>query len=231
MKLKIKQYSWVFKKKLQQIIKDNAQFCSGKVIDIGCGEKPYLHFFKPHCTNYFGLDLPFSPLVVNQSVDIFADATLLPLKANVADTVVCFEVLDDIPEPSSLFSEINRILKPDGMLFLSVPQMWNIHNAPYDFYRYTRYGLTYQAKKHGFEVVSITGIGSFWARIAAKFCRFVYRFGFNRFVLKAVELCIIPFQFFFLIMDKMFFSEDDVICNLMIAKKLNEENTKKNTFN
>ena len=193
---------------------------SGRTLDIGCGEKPYLQYFNEHCQLYIGIDLPFSPLVKKGSVDIFANALKLPFKKDVFDTIVCFEVLDDVPEPGDLFSEINRALKKEGVLILSAPQMWNIHNAPYDYYRYTRYGLQYQAEKHGFEVIKIIGVGGFWGRIAVKLFRFLLRFGRNTILKRSIEYAIIPFQFIFCFMDTIMFSKGDVICNLMISKKI-----------
>lgn len=165
------------------------------------------------------MDLPGSPLFKANRVNVFADATRIPVKDNSIDTVLCFEVLDDIPEPGDLFAEIRRVLKKGGILFLSVPQMWNIHNAPYDFYRYTRHGLAYQAEKHGFNVMQIVGIGGFWARVAAKTFRFLYRFGRNGAATKVIGFCIIPMQIAFYALDRIFFTSDDVICNLMIARK------------
>ena len=164
--------------------------------------------------------LPSSPLAKFGTVDVFANALKLPFDNNKFDTVLCFEVLDDVPEPGELFCEINRTLKQDGTLILSVPQMWNIHNAPYDYYRYTRYGLKYQAEKHGFRVLSITGVGGFWARSAAVFMRFLYKFGVNSLIRKFIGFIAAPLQVLFSIMDKQFYSENDVICNLLVAKKI-----------
>ena len=76
--------------------------------------------------------------------DIVADLNKpLPIESEVADVVVSISVLEHLCEPMTMLSESFRILKPGGSILLQVPWQWWIHEAPYDFYRYSPYGLNY----------------------------------------------------------------------------------------
>jgi hypothetical protein len=56
-----------------------------------------------------------------------------------------------------------RVLRPGGRLYLIAPQGWEEHNAPHDYFRYTKYGLRYLFEKTGYWVISIAPLGGyFW---------------------------------------------------------------------
>lgn len=86
----------------------------------------------------------------------------LPVNSNVADHIVSFEVLEHLAEPCTMQSEAFRILKPGGSLTLSVQFQWWVHEAPLDYYRYTRYGLEHLLIKSGFVDVSNKPTTGFW---------------------------------------------------------------------
>jgi ubiquinone/menaquinone biosynthesis C-methylase UbiE len=76
--------------------------------------------------------------------DIVADICDLNMfQEHSCDIVVMLEVLEHVKEPQRALDEIRRVLKPGGTLILSVPFIFPIHDEPYDFYRYTKYGLQY----------------------------------------------------------------------------------------
>jgi hypothetical protein len=52
-------------------------------------------------------------------------------------------------------------MKPNGILYVTVPMTWQIHSEPYDFYRFTRYGIQFLCEKSGFDVVSLERMGGF----------------------------------------------------------------------
>jgi len=92
------------------------------------------------------------------------------------DTVTLFQVLEHIAEPQQLLDEVYRILKPGGRLIITVPFMWHIHEAPHDYYRYTRYGLEYMLRKAGFLIIQVTENTGFWQTCALKFNYHTARF-------------------------------------------------------
>ena len=76
------------------------------------------------------------------------------------DSVLCNQVLEHVFNPDYFLSEIHRVLKPSGKLLLTVPFVWDEHEKPYDFARYTSFGLTSLLEKNGFHVLEHRKIGA-----------------------------------------------------------------------
>lgn len=121
------------------------------VVDVGCGEKPYADFFEG--ARYVGLNYGMA----GASPDVVADAQQLPLKGDCADIVLCTQVIEHVPHPERLAREVLRILRPRGVLLLTGPFYWPLHEEPHDFYRFTRYGFEHLLTSAGFEVMRIRG--------------------------------------------------------------------------
>ena len=148
----------------------------GRVIDLGCGTAPYKEDILTVADEYIGVDWEKSYHNTSK-VDVQADLTKrLPFDDEYADTVVSFQVMEHLPEPSFFLSECYRILKSEGNLFITVPFMWHVHEAPYDYYRYTRYGLEYLLKKNGFVDIDIKENTGFWQMWILKFNYHTSRF-------------------------------------------------------
>ena len=121
------------------------------VIDVGCGEKPYADFFDG--ARYVGLNYGLD----DASPDIVGDAQQLPGRSDCADIVLSTQVIEHVPHPEKLVREAFRILKPQGVLLLTGPFYWPLHEEPHDFFRFTRYGFDHLLTSVGFEVMSIRG--------------------------------------------------------------------------
>jgi SAM-dependent methyltransferase len=134
----------------------------GRVVDLGCGSAHYKETVLRTADEYIGVDWKNS--MHDQSrVNVFADFTKpLPFPDAYADTVISFYVLEHLPEPGFFLLECNRILRPGGMLCMIVPFLWHLHEEPYDYYRYTRYGLQYLLEKSGFSEIVIEAQTGFW---------------------------------------------------------------------
>ncbi|MEP7293444.1 MAG: class I SAM-dependent methyltransferase [Chloroflexota bacterium] len=201
---------------LAQAMAQRATFAHGWMLDIGCGSKPYIHLFG-HVKRYIGIDLP-SP----SPIDIYASGLELPFCSSSFDTLLCNEVLEHVPEPSTLISEAARILKPGGYLILTTPQTWGLHLEPYDFYRYTPYGLRYLATKHGLEVIEVVPTSGLWATWMQRFSDTVI-FNYLRDqspILKLiVSLALAPFLFLYYYLDKLFGKRGDSLDNVLVARK------------
>lgn len=114
-----------------------AHATEAKTLDIGCGNDQYGELFPNRTT----LDIEARPGV---KVDIIADAhNLSQIKDNSFGVVLCTEVLEHLHTPSQAIAEFHRILKPGGLLLLSTRFIFPIHDAPGDYYRFTKYGLRY----------------------------------------------------------------------------------------
>lgn len=129
---------------------------SGDVLDIGCSDKALARHLPKDC-RYVGLDYYATVhTIYGTHPDVYGDACRLPLRNGCMDAVMLFEVLEHVPDPRDALAEISRVLRPGGMLLLSVPFMYPIHNAPFDFHRFTRYALRHSLQQHGFEIESIS---------------------------------------------------------------------------
>ncbi len=125
-----------------------------KVLDAGAGETPYKKFFKNH--KYIAVDTELGDSDWDYSnLDFISDLTKLPFADKIFDGVLCTQVLEHVKEPQEVLGELHRVLKDGGLLYLSVPQGWGVHQAPHDYYRYTCYGLEYLLKKTGFKIAYI----------------------------------------------------------------------------
>lgn len=140
----------------------------GHIFDLGCGEMPLKNWLLSYGDQYTGVD--WGNTLHELKADILADLNEpLPIDSAVADTVISLSVMEHLREPQIFLNEAHRILKPGGKMVLQVPFMWWVHEAPYDFYRYTRYGLQYLFEKAGFTDIAIYPQTGFWAMWTLKF--------------------------------------------------------------
>ena len=140
----------------RKTIYDNIKFYApnvkGLTLDVGCGNKPYETLFN--CKEYIGLDTSKSGHSHESSrIDVLYDGVNIPFETDYFDSVVCFEVLQVIFEPENFLKEINRILKPGGIALFTIPFIWDEHEQPYDFARYSSFGLKHIFEKQGFIVL------------------------------------------------------------------------------
>jgi len=131
---------------------------SKRLLDLGCGHKPFYNLYENKVEYAIGTDVPFSPHGV-ESTDVFSNGIKLPFKDASIDIVLSSEVMEHIPEPNLFLQEIYRVLSPNGLLIMTTPFLVPEHEAPYDFYRYTRYGLEYLLTTSGFIINKIEPFG------------------------------------------------------------------------
>lgn len=133
-------------------IKKSAHHLEGSLLDVGCGSKPYRNLFK--VTKYTGLDTDSSGHDhQEEDVDVLFDGRIFPFQDKVFDSILCNQVLEHVFEPSLLLSESNRVLKVGGKCLFTVPFVWDEHEQPYDYARYSSYGLKYLFEQHGFKIL------------------------------------------------------------------------------
>jgi len=147
----------------------------GALYDLGCGESPYKDFFLQHAISYVGVDWAGS--FHDTCADVTTDLNKpLPIEGEIADTVVSLSVMEHLSEPQAMLNEAYRILKPSGNIVLQVPWQWWVHEAPYDFFRYTPYGLVYMFEKAGFKEVEVQPQSGFFTMLIMKLNYFSLRF-------------------------------------------------------
>lgn len=101
------------------------------ILDIGCGTKPYYPLFKKYAKKYIGLDM-----VKEKTVDVIGSIDKIPFPDNSFDVCLCTQVLEHVPDPPKSIQEIYRVLKKDGLIFLSTHGIWEKHDSC-DYWRFT----------------------------------------------------------------------------------------------
>jgi len=157
----------------------------GKLMDIGCGVKPYQKLLAPYVTQHVGLDCP-NPFNPAAEVDLVGMAYEIPVEDSSFDSVLSTAALEHLAEPEAALRECNRILKHGGVAVYTVPFLWHLHAEPWDYFRYTKYGLEHIFEKVGFEIIEIKPLAGFWATSATMFCYYIARF--NRGPLRYLRL-------------------------------------------
>ena len=143
---------FIIKNLQKESFRKHFSYLKGVILDVGCGMKPYQKYVE--ATSYIGIDASFKV-----SQDVVASSEFLPFESDCFDGVICTEVLEHLKEPQRCLSEIRRVLKPGGTVYLSVPQNWGLHYEPHDYWRFTRYGLEFLLEESDFKIVSVERIG------------------------------------------------------------------------
>ena len=136
------------------------KYAKARLIDIGCGNKPYSEMLNPHITEYIGCDIIQSS---NNCVDVLCEATKVPLPNDSFDTAFSTQTIEHVGDFQDMVNEAFRLLKPGGHFIVSGPMYWPLHEEPYDFHRFTKHGFAHTLQKAGFEVVEIIPNGGKWA--------------------------------------------------------------------
>jgi SAM-dependent methyltransferase len=133
---------------------------SGRCLDAGSGRAPFKANLRARGVDVVSIDIEDR----GGGVDHLADIQHMPvIGSESVDSVICTEVLEHVPRPRDALREIMRVLKPGGMLILSVPHLSPIHEAPNDYFRYTSYGVSSLLESEGFEIVELEGVGGVFA--------------------------------------------------------------------
>lgn len=201
---------------LRTAVQERAQLATGALLDIGAGNQPYRDLF-PHTKAYVAMDLPPS-----ENVAVYGDALALPFKDGIFDSVLCNEVLEHVPEPGTLLMEVARVLRPGGVLLLSTPQTWGLHHEPYDFYRYTKYGLAYLTRKAGLEVSEIVATSGLWGTFAQRVADtvvYTYAARSSSWVRELLGISLAPVLLAGKTMDKVAGRRGDTLDNILVARK------------
>jgi SAM-dependent methyltransferase len=132
----------------------------GRMLDLGCGNKPYEKMFAGRVSEHVGCDIVQSD---KRRVDVICPATEIPLEDGTFDTVLCTQVIEHVADHRAVLAEAFRLLKGGGVLIVSAPMYWPLHEEPYDFFRFTRNGLRQLLEKIGFMDLEIINNGGKWA--------------------------------------------------------------------
>lgn len=196
-----------------------ARYLKGKLIDIGCGNKPYHSDLKNLVTEHIGLDHELSPHD-KSNIDLVGTAYQIPLETESSDSVLCTAVLEHLEEPHIALVECLRVLKPGGYAIYTIPFIWHLHEKPRDFFRFSKYGIKYIFEKAGFEIIDSQALSGFWVTFGQEFVYYLYRF--NRGPLrwfKIIEILGYLIQGSSYLLDKIDKAEDWTWMYIVVVQK------------
>jgi len=144
--------AFLTRNRLLKSIAKHSPLLKGRLMDFGCGKKPYRSLFD--VAEYIGIDFenPGHPHL-NEQIDVFYDGKHIPFENNCFDSIFSSEVFEHVFNLDEVLVELNRVLKPGGTILVTCPFSICEHEIPNDFARYSSYGLRYLFEKHGFEVL------------------------------------------------------------------------------
>lgn len=152
---------------------------SGKILDIGCGEMPYRTLF-PNC-EYIGLEIAGGGHEDSKKkADRFFNGTEIPFPNEEFDIAIFTEVIEHVTDPDIILDEINRVLKKNGKLFLTVPFVADEHEIPFDFRRFTSFGLQKILNNHGFVLTKIERLSGIFASVGQLLSTFLFDLTFRK---------------------------------------------------
>jgi SAM-dependent methyltransferase len=183
----------------------------GVVVDYGCGGQPYRQLFAPNTKRYIGADVAAAAGV---TLDLqFGPGEPLALPDQSADTILATQTLEHVYDFELYLRDCYRLLKKGGYLVISVPMQWRHHEVPYDFWRFTRYGLTRKLTDTGFQIENIERCGGVYSLLATIYLNHrAERATLNHRVARLVNR-------FALWMDKRTDDDDDTLLWMCIAKR------------
>lgn len=164
---------YLARKGLYQSIAELAPQLGGRLLDVGCGRKPYEHLFQT--TEYVGLEIETTEHRERKKADFYYDGHRFPFEDGSFDSVIANEVFEHVFEPQEFLSEVSRVLRPNGRLLLTLPFVWDEHEQPYDFARYSSFGIRHVLEHHGFSVLEARKTASDVRALAQLLNGYIYK--------------------------------------------------------
>lgn len=214
---------YIARKALLGSIKELGDNISGKTLDVGCGTKPYEKYFKS--SEYIGLEIETTVHREVSKADFFYDGTKFPFNNNEFDSIVTNQVFEHVFNPDSFLNEINRVLKKNGILLLTVPFVWDEHEQPYDFARYSSFGIKSVLEKNGFEIIAQRKTVTNFGVIIQLINGYIYKMTVRNSLIRQIVtvLVMFPLSILGIILSKILPSNKDLyLDNIILAKKVND---------
>jgi SAM-dependent methyltransferase len=138
-----------------------------RLLDAGAGETRFAPLFAH--VRYVGVDLAIGdPTWDYRGLDAIADLEHLPFAGGVFDAALHIVTLEHLARPAEALAELGRVMRRGAVLLLVAPQEWEVHQAPHDYYRYTRYGLEYLLGQAGFRIEEMRPAGGLFLVISRR---------------------------------------------------------------
>ena len=212
---------YIARRGLYENISALAPRVGGKILDVGCGRKPYEFLFRGF--EYIGLELDTPENRRTKLADRYYDGNNFPFGDGEFDSVVSNEVFEHVFNPDVFLSEIHRVLRPGGTLLMTVPFAWDEHEQPWDFARYSSFGLRFLLERHGFRVVELRKSVNDIRAVIQLLIGYIYKktvTGHPRLNLLAALLLMAPFNLLGELLAKILPANDDLYLDtIVLARK------------
>jgi SAM-dependent methyltransferase len=143
---------YIARRGLWREISRQAPRLSGRLLDVGCGHKPYQRLFTA-ATGYVGMEFDSPETRSKKRADVYYDGLHFPFPDASFDSALLTQVLEHVFNPDVFLSELSRVMRPGSMILVTAPFAWDEHEQPHDFARYSSFGVRHVLEKAGFEVV------------------------------------------------------------------------------
>ncbi len=107
-----------------------------RLLDVGCGQKPYQPLFAPYATSYIGVDP-----VENPEAEVQGFVEALPIEDASSEVAICIQVFEHCDDPAKAVAELARVTTPGGRVLVSTHGVMAYHPSPADYWRWTHAGL------------------------------------------------------------------------------------------
>jgi len=167
---------WLPRRHLKNWLRCNQERLSGRLLDFGCGEKRYEKFFL-NISEYNGLevfDKCEEALHKELAGVIYYDGLNTPFDDKSFDSIVSFQVLEHVKDIDTCFEELVRIGKDNCTYMITVPMFWPEHEAPYDFRRFTEFGIKSYLDRFDLHLDLLVKTGNLYEVIAVLFLDYLF---------------------------------------------------------
>ncbi len=138
----------------------------------------------------------------NEHIDVFYDGKEIPFPDAHFDSILCSEVFEHIFNLPEILQELHRVLKQNGRMLVTCPFVWNEHEVPHDYARYSQYALKDLFTKAGFEIEQFEKSGNY--RLAITQLKVLYNYNHARRMLGNFVLSRWFFKSFFVFLPNIY---------------------------
>jgi SAM-dependent methyltransferase len=132
------------------------------IVDAGAGEGWYRGYFSH--ANYIAIDYGIGDAKWDYSkLNVLCDLIDIPFKNQSVAFILCTQTLEHVQKPQLVVTEFYRVLSPGGEIFCTMPFLADYHHQePYDYFRYTKYGVESLFRTAGFREIAINPLGGYY---------------------------------------------------------------------
>ncbi|MCI5157292.1 MAG: class I SAM-dependent methyltransferase [Candidatus Electrothrix sp. AUS1_2] len=218
----------LFSPTIKEYISTIQHLASGRMLDVGCGDKPYYDQFN-NVTEYIGIDIPpevdierLNAAKRKNVVDVYGNGQTLPFRDGSFDSVLTTQVIAHLTDPFLFISEISRVMKDGGVLIITYPMISPLFEIPHEYFRYTEYGIADLCNRFNMSIIKHEKMGGGWLAIGFLMRHFLFQNHYNcdNLLVKKIYFSLaVRLYSFFSWLDKINKQPDTPLNYLTVAQK------------